>query len=104
VFLQTFLNGGVYGGVRLLKPETIELMTTRQTPAAAGAAGSYGFGWQLMEEGIYAHGGSDGTFAWVDPGRQIIGLVFTQTPAGRNPRDKFMELVKLAVDQQRPRT
>jgi CubicO group peptidase (beta-lactamase class C family) len=104
IFLQTFLNGGTYGSVRLLKPESIEMMTTRQTPAATGPAGSYGFGWQLLEGGSYAHGGSDGTFAWVDPSRQIIGLVFTQTPRGRNPVDRFMELVKLAVDQQRPRT
>ena len=104
IFLQTFLNGGSYGSVRLLTPETIEMMTTRQTPAATDAPGSYGYGWQVAEDGSYAHGGSDGTFAWVDPGRQIIGLVFTQTPRGRNPRDKFIELVKLAVDQQRPRT
>lgn len=96
VFLQMFLNGGIYGTTRILKPETVELMTSRHTPPGEAA---YGYGWSLdEEEGIYSHGGSDGTFAWVDPARGIIGLVFTQTPAGDNPRGKFMEMVKLAVN------
>ncbi len=103
-FLQTFLNGGAYGGVRLLKPETVKLMTSRQTPQPDARGGGYGFGWQVDADGTYSHGGSDGTFAWVDPSRQIIGLVFTQTPRGRNPRQRFMELVKLAIDDQRPPT
>jgi CubicO group peptidase (beta-lactamase class C family) len=103
IFLQTFLNGGVYGDVRLIKPETVKLMTTRHSPQSENGGG-YGFGWQLDANGIYSHGGSDGTYAWVDPSNQIIGLVFTQTPRGRNPRQKFMELVRLAIEQPRPRT
>jgi CubicO group peptidase (beta-lactamase class C family) len=103
IFLQTFLNGGVYGNTRILKPETVKTMTSRQTPPSEGPA--YGYGWVLDEaSGFYSHGGSDGTFTWVDPSRQILGLVFTQTPSGRNPRGTFMELVKLAVsdEAQRP--
>jgi CubicO group peptidase (beta-lactamase class C family) len=103
IFLQAFLNGGVYGDARLLKPETVKLMTSRHTPESEDGGG-YGYGWQVTADGIYAHGGSDGTFAWVDPTNQIIGLVFTQTPRGRNPRQKFMELVKLSIEQPRPRT
>lgn len=96
VFLQTFLNGGVYGDTRILRPETVELMTSRKTPAGESP---YGYGWMLdEEEGIYSHSGSDGTFAWVDPSRGIIGMVLTQTPRGQNPRQRFVELVKLAVE------
>ncbi len=103
VFLQMFLNGGAYGSVRLLKPETVKLMTSRQTPPSEDRGGSYGLGWMINDEdGVFSHGGSDGTFAWVDPGRQIIGLVFTQTPRGRNPRQRFMQLVNLAIDETRP--
>ncbi|MEM1094328.1 MAG: hypothetical protein AAGJ10_06965 [Bacteroidota bacterium] len=47
---------------------------------------------------MISHGGSDGTDAWIDPERGIIGLVFTQTPQGRPPVDRFRELVNLAVD------
>ncbi|MHB8838919.1 MAG: serine hydrolase domain-containing protein [Gemmatimonadaceae bacterium] len=102
IFLQTFLNGGAYGTVRLLKPETVKQMTTVHTPPAPGGGG-YGYGWMLDAHGVYSHGGSDGTFAWVDPGQQVIGLVFTQTPRGANPTSKFMELVRLSINE-RPRT
>jgi CubicO group peptidase (beta-lactamase class C family) len=103
IFCQMFLNGGVYGGVRILEEETVEAMTTPTFLAAGRVApedGSkvwYGYGWFLTEDGTFYHGGSDGTFAWVDPDNQLIGLVFTQTPAGRNPRQKFMELVRAAI-------
>jgi CubicO group peptidase (beta-lactamase class C family) len=97
IFLQAFLNGGSYGTATLLKPETVRVMTALHTPAVPGSVGGYGYGWMLDGHGIYSHSGSDGTFAWVDPSRQIIGLVLTQTPRGVNPRQKFMELVKLSV-------
>jgi CubicO group peptidase (beta-lactamase class C family) len=100
IFLQTFLNGGSYGAVTLLKPQTVKLMTTVHTPQVSGASGGYGYGWMLDGSGIYSHNGSDGTMAWVDPDRNIIGLVFTQTPRGANPTRKFMELVRLSVMDQ----
>ena len=100
IFLQAFLNGGSYGSVRLLTPETVKLMTAVHTPAVPGSGEGYGYGWALDGKGIYSHGGSDGTFAWVDPSRNIIGLVFTQTPRGPNPTQKFMDLVRLSVVAQ----
>jgi CubicO group peptidase (beta-lactamase class C family) len=97
IFLQAILNGGSYGNVTLLKPQTVKLMTTVHTPPVPGSSGGYGYGWMLDGSGTYSHGGSDGTFAWVDPARNIIGLVFTQTPRGANPTQKFMDLVRLSV-------
>ena len=97
IFLQSFLNGGSYNTATLLKPETVKMMTSLHTPQVPGSVGGYGYGWMLDGDGIYSHSGSDGTLAWVDPSRQIIGLVFTQTPRGVNPRQKFMDLVRLAV-------
>ena len=32
-------------------------------------------------------------FGW----REIIGIVFTQTPGGRNPRDQFKAVVEASV-------
>jgi CubicO group peptidase (beta-lactamase class C family) len=95
IFLQMLLNGGEYGGARILKPETVKTMTSPQFPTGPGTA--YGYGWSVADDGTWSHGGSDGTFAWVDPARDLIGIVLTQTPRGRNPRDRFIELVKLAV-------
>lgn len=102
-FCQMYLNGGIYNGHRILKPETIAIATSQQTKAMGIAAerpgaDSYGYGWSVSDEGVYSHGGSDGTFAWVDPHRQLIGLVFTQTPRGKNPSRRFRELVNLAID------
>ena len=95
IFLQMFLNGGTYGSTKILSPESVELMTSRKTPAGETA---YGYGWSLDEaKGIYSHGGSDGTFAWVDPANDVIGMVFTQTPAGPNPVERFMAIVETAI-------
>jgi CubicO group peptidase (beta-lactamase class C family) len=102
IFLQMFLNGGIYDGVRIIKPETVQRMTTFRTEPIGGRGGPnlevhYGYGWFVRDDGVYYHSGSDGTYAWVDPENEVIGLVFTQTPGGRNPRDKFTELVRLAI-------
>ena len=95
VFAQMFLNGGLYNGVRILEPETVELMTSRKVRTPGG--GGYGYGWRIAD-GTYSHGGSDGTNAWLDPEREIIGLVFTQTPRGRPPLDRFRQMVNLAIE------
>ena len=70
-------------------------MTSPKIETAGG--GGYGYGWSISD-GRYGHGGSDGTNAWIDPERQIIGLVFTQTPSGRNPLNRFRQLVNLAME------
>lgn len=107
IFCQMFLNGGVYGGKRILTPETVALMTEPKTPTGASPAGEdgpreyYGYGWFVGSDGVYYHGGSDGTHAWVDPGRKVIGLVFTQTPRGPNPRQRFQEMVNLSIEPRR---
>jgi CubicO group peptidase (beta-lactamase class C family) len=97
VFCQMFLNGGIYNGVRILEPETVELMTSPEIQVSGG--GGYGYGWRITD-GIYGHGGSDGTNAWVDPERGIIGLVFTQTPSGRVSLDRFRQLVNLSIEER----
>ncbi len=102
VFCQMFLDGGWYGGRRYLSAETVERMTTpkvRTNPDADGPPTHYGYGWAVAADGAYSHTGSDGTLAVVDPARNLIVLVFTQNPGGRNPADRFVELVRLAVDE-----
>lgn len=106
VFLQTFLNGGVYGDVRILPEEAVTLMTRDHVQGPEG----YGYGWSVEDGaegwgsgvGVFGHSGSDGTDAFVDPERGLIGLVFTQTPRGRPPFRRFQELVRLAVEPEAP--
>ena len=102
-FCQMFLNGGVYGGARILQERTVRRMTSdtylaggEQEPGRGVRVG-YGFGWAVDPDGTFSHTGSDGTAAWVDPDENLIVLVFTQTPRGANPRGKFLELVRSAM-------
>ena len=94
-FCQMFLNGGTYGGKRILSRESVERATSVQT----GLDERYGFGWSVSPEGVYSHGGSDGTFAWVDPEREVVGLVFTQSPGGRLMHERFQKLVAAAIEE-----
>ncbi|WP_420614816.1 serine hydrolase domain-containing protein [Candidatus Palauibacter sp.] len=102
VFSQMFLNSGTYDGAEILTPESVELMTSPKIHIGGEGdeASHYGYGWRLAD-GTYGHGGSDGTNAWLDPDREIIGLVFTQTPRGDNRGtrlERFRELVNLSLE------
>lgn len=94
-FLEMFRNGGVYNGTRLLKEESVKAMVTPR--AKMSADGAYGLGWMLFPDGSYHHTGSDGTMAWVDPARGIVGMVFTQSPGGNNPRNEFRKKITQAL-------
>jgi len=105
IFLQMYLNGGIYGGRRILDSATVATMTTPWTrrdlgdrTASYAEGEGYGYGWSVSPEGVYSHGGSDGTMAWVDPKRRLFGMVLTQTPAGKNPVREFQRIVNAAVD------
>ena len=101
IFCQMFLNGGQYDGKRFLSEESVALMTSpkiRSNPGTNGPASYYGYGWSVSEDGVFSHGGSDGTNAFVDPSQQLIVLVFTQTPRGNNPVRRFLEVVNLAIE------
>lgn len=100
-FCQMFLNGGVYDGERIVSEETVALMTSpkiRTNPGSSGPPSYYGYGWSVSEDGVFSHGGSDGTAAFVDPSRNLVVLVFTQTPRGQNPVARFREVVDAAIE------
>ncbi len=105
VFCQMYLNGGIYGGKRILKAATVKLMTTPHTESLytfdekAKQPHYYGYGWRVHKDGVFGHTGSDGTAAWVDPEDQLIVLAFTQSPAGSKLRDRFFKLVQLAIEK-----
>jgi CubicO group peptidase (beta-lactamase class C family) len=105
VFCQMFLNGGVYNGKRILKEETVELMTSPQTASIYTPEERmrqeqfYGYGWSVSKEGVFSHSGSDGTAAWVDPDKELIVLVFTQSPAEIDAGPRFLELVRTSISE-----
>lgn len=94
VFGQTFLNGGEYGGRRLVSPASAEVMTTNQIPGIgvqmmghAIAEGSWGYGFMvqgnhrwpwdhgaLQPIGTFYHQGTGGIAFWCDPDNAIVGV------------------------------
>ena len=123
-FAQMLANGGQYDGKRLLSRKSIELMTSdhlgtrilaqspmtpgeillstpgytfglgfavRQAPGVAGVAGS---------QGEFMWGGYAGTYFWVDPKEQLVGIYMTQAPSPIRAyyRKLFKQLVYSAID------
>ncbi len=106
IFCQMYLNQGVYGDQRILSSESVAEATKIQTAGVYSQAeltqrkSYYGLGWAVDREGVFSHSGSDGTAAWIDPERELIGLVFTQHPAGKNPREQFRRVVEAACEEE----
>ena len=100
VFCQMLLNEGIYGGKQILSPATVREMTNPQS-AHCEAAKTYGLGWKVAEPGgVFSHTGSDGTYVWIDPVDEVIGMVLTQTNSTTRPRDAFRRLIQLACDDR----
>lgn len=106
-FLQLFLNGGEYNGVRLLSRKTIEMMLTNQTQAPITAQLGLGFGLEteandsrsVVSIGTFSWGGAFTTTYWADPKEKLVGLVFTNI-YGSNSGDigtRFKNLVYQAI-------
>lgn len=79
VYAQMMINRGSYGGVRILRPRTVDLMT-RGVPVSAGMRG---LGWDMltgysinrgqgMSPSAYGHGGFTGTGLWIDPELELF--------------------------------
>lgn len=103
IFCQMFLNGGIYNGKRILSENTVKIMTSPQTASIYSTEELksrntfYGYGWSVSNEGVFSHGGSDGTNAWIDPNNDLIVLVFTQSPGENDLRSRFFKLVQTSI-------
>jgi CubicO group peptidase (beta-lactamase class C family) len=84
VFAQMMLNGGKYGGKRILSEDSVELMMENQIPQFPGD--DHGLGWEL-NQGWYmdalsdaftlGHTGYTGTSIVVSPSNMTICIVMT---------------------------
>lgn len=80
-----FINEGKYGGKRILKPETVQLLLENQNAAFAG--NDHGLGWELgqgwymdaLTEGTYSfgHTGYTGTSIVVSPNNKTVAILLT---------------------------
>jgi CubicO group peptidase (beta-lactamase class C family) len=117
-FTRMLLNGGSLGSVRILRPETVALMTRSAVPPALGPISSstlrgtaYGFGLGVAVKvdtarasdpapaGLFRWSGYLGTYFWVDPVHDLIAMVWTQfSPGSAWPLEAaFQELVYAAL-------
>jgi CubicO group peptidase (beta-lactamase class C family) len=104
VLYQMMLNRGEYRGVRILSPASVDLMTrvhTGSLPANAPGMG-YGLAWAVVRDpdatvprmpaGAYGHGGRYGTYCFIDPKDDMIGIFLIQREGGSDERNAFVEL------------
>lgn len=90
-FYQMMLNGGTYGGKRLLSREAVAQMTRTQTGDIKtgfvdGMSWGYGFAvvkepkgiTRMLSPGTFGHGGAYGTQSWADPKKDLILILMFQ--------------------------
>src|SRR5262245_5233403 len=109
-FAQMLMNGGELGGIRLLSPTTVRLMTSdhlspdiRRSPSTAVLFGAlaptaelgigFGLGFAVRTHvgrnplpgsvGDFSWSGVTGTYFWIDPQQQLIAILMMQAPAER---------------------
>ncbi len=85
-YCQLLLNGGTYGGKRLLSPETVRLFTTDKSPTCRRGLGfdkpdmenpDYSPTCEEAQASVIGHLGFTGTVFWVDPDRELIFVFLT---------------------------
>ncbi len=112
-FLQMYLNGGEYNGIRLLSRKTVDVILSNQIGDIWGDESNTKFGLAfdiITETGQNKGGkGSVGTFSWggyfntqyfADPQEKIIGILMKQTQGPVNDVTgwKFRQLVFQSID------
>ena len=102
-FCQMLLNGGELEGVRILKKETVERMRYPHHD------GWFGLGFAIVNDkeskdtpestGSYSWGGAAGTIFWIDPEKELIGLLMTQISDVSSSHDQFKKLTYQALTE-----
>ena len=109
-FCQMLLNGGELEGVRILKKETVELMRSPHHDTW------FGLGFAIVADkkestdnkepkgtpesiGSYSWGGAAGTTFWIDPEKELIGLLMTQISDVSSSHDQFKKLTYQALSE-----
>jgi CubicO group peptidase (beta-lactamase class C family) len=122
-FCRALLNGGELGGVRLLGPKTLKLMTSNHLPGgrdlpemsrslfseATYNGIGFGLGFSVTMDaaktlipgsaGEYAWGGAASTSFWIDPAEELIAIFMTQVlPSSAYPiRRELRTMIYAAI-------
>lgn len=107
-FLEMIRNGGALGGVRILAPRTVKLMTTNQSGTLHSTTGlGFGYGFETVDRygasgmaaiGAFGWGGAYGTTYQVDPeSHMVVVLMIQLMPNSTDIQPKFSNLVYQAL-------
>jgi CubicO group peptidase (beta-lactamase class C family) len=107
-FLEMIRNGGALGGVRILAPRTVELMTTNQSGTLHSTDGlGFGLGFETVDRygasgmaavGAFGWGGAYGTNYQVDrQSHMVIVLMIQLMPNSTDIQQKFSTSVYQAL-------
>jgi CubicO group peptidase (beta-lactamase class C family) len=106
---QMMLNKGQYSGVWFLSPASVEVMTRVHTGdlTTSQPGAGWGLGWFVMKEtpgtlsllspGSYGHGGRYGTFCFIDPKKDLIGIFLIHREGGSDERQAFVTMTETSV-------
>jgi len=114
-FHQMLLGKGTLDGQRILSAAAVDAMTSSQTGSmkAGFAPGvGHGFGFEVVREtlgtfrynsiGSFVKGGAYRTYGWVDPAKDLVGIIFMQrTNGGGDVADEinsFMAMAAAAIE------
>ncbi len=75
-FCRMVLNKGKFQGKRYLSEDAVKQMAT--TEIGDPAKGGYGLGWSTHGNGVFGHGGAQGTNMTIDPRRGLITVFMVQ--------------------------
>jgi CubicO group peptidase (beta-lactamase class C family) len=112
-FLEMLRNGGALGGVRLLAPHTVDLMTHNQLGTLYDSSGARGFGLAfetteryggdgMTSVGASRWGGAYGSTYFIDPVEHlVIVFMMNQLPSHTDITSKFQALVYQALVARR---
>jgi CubicO group peptidase (beta-lactamase class C family) len=124
-FSQMMLNGGWLDDAQILSRTTVSLMTSdhlgpqmaraMQPGFGLGTQGyTFGLGFAVRQEpgiaavpgsqGEYMWGGYAGTYFWIDPKEELVGIMMTQAPGPSRPyyRREIRQLVYQAITDRQP--
>jgi CubicO group peptidase (beta-lactamase class C family) len=103
ILCQLLLGGGSYGGVRLLSPAAVKMMTTNRLddypdlPEKVRRTQPWGLGWRMNHPGnadswgdllgrhVFGHTGATGTMVWMDPHTEGFAVLLTTAIRDKAP-------------------
>jgi CubicO group peptidase (beta-lactamase class C family) len=103
VFAQMLLNGGEYGSVRILRPQTIARWTAPQGPGASRALGwdtpsGESSAGRFFSTRSFGHTGYTGTSIWIDPERALFIVLLTTRVNPTAENQKHVALRRAVAD------